>query len=102
MLLQTMAARENVEPTSTILFFMFAAVGTSRESSKEILVENRTGVRRGGTERLLQLQAKIYLLCRGRERIFSPAKTMTEKGGYSQAICDASLGFHTSLEGTEG
>lgn len=66
LLLQTMAAREDVEQTTTFLFSVFAMVGTNRESLKEILVENSAGERRTGTERLLQLQAGI--LCSAAER----------------------------------
>lgn len=66
LLLQTMAAREDVEQTTTFLFSVFAMVGTNRESLKEILVENSAGERRTGTERLLQLQASI--LCSAAER----------------------------------
>lgn len=66
LLLQTMAAREDVEQTATILFSVFAMVGTNRESLKEILVENSAGEGRTGTERLLQLQAGI--LCSAAER----------------------------------
>lgn len=81
---------------------MFAMVGTNRESLKETLVENSTGERRTGTERLLQLQANI--LCSAAERReSSPQLGLWLK---REALLSLSMrqgeGFHASLEDTNG
>lgn len=100
LLLQTMAAREDVEQTTTFLFSVFAMVGTNRESLKETLVENSAGERRTGTERLLQLQAGI--LCSAAERRESSPQLWLKRESPLSLYMRQGKDFCASLEDTKG